>query len=437
MPFPTRRWNGISRHNIFEARPHARVHVRREHRRVVAGEDVAHALQGARRGIHRPLFLPQPARVAVGNIRQESRVLHALHGVPLVGEHALRPHLGDEIEGQVFFAELHAALDALEHLRDFVIDHRFGEIKRHQRVEQAADVEHIRAAEQTGHARHARFVTGLRVYQFGVGQPNVAARGQVVIASHLRAGHVQDAGLDGARGVRARSHVGHRRQSGVDRRRAWMNHLRQYGFGQKFGVALRQCANQCQRRRETGIGDDGGVARKPTLGGEDEHFGRVEVHRQRRHDRAVVQREEGAFFEGGFASGNDRAQFQHLLEVFRAGRVATNRFGAVFQRRIKAGERELAWRGVFGQGRDREHIEGRQFVEEVRDAGDVVRGRPPLMPRFGINDVRRGTASDDDRPVVGQGAIVLRVAGEEGELGRQEGAEFFDHRARECYAQCF
>ena len=56
---------------------------------------------GARLRVQAALFQPQPARVAVGDLRQEPGRLHALDGVQIVGEHPARPDLGDDVQRQI------------------------------------------------------------------------------------------------------------------------------------------------------------------------------------------------------------------------------------------------------------------------------------------------------------------------------------------------
>ena len=108
----------------------------------------------------------------------------------------------------------------------------------------------------------------------------------------------------------------------------------------------------------------------------------------------------------------------------------------MLQGRVEPRQCELSRRGIVCQRGDREDIVGRQFLDEVRDAGDIVRARPPLATGHRVDDIRRGTARDDDRPILREGAVVFGIAAMEGKGRRQHGPVLLDHGGRELDDLC-
>ena len=87
--------------------------------------------------------------------------------------------------------------------------------------------------------------------------------------------------------------------------------------------------------------------------------------------------------------------------------------------------------GVIRQDGNRKQVERGEFVEQVGDARHVGRCRSALVAAGRVDDVRRGAGRHDQRAVVGDRAVVLRVAAVERELRRIGRAEMLDHLARE------
>ncbi len=79
--------------------------------------------------------------------------------------------------------------------------------------------------------------------------------------------------------------------------------------------------------------------------------------------------------------------------------------------------------GIVRQCGDGEDVIAGQLIDQVRDAGDIVRAGTALASGHRIDDIRCGTARDDDRPVPRNGPVELWVAAAEGEGGRHHRPE--------------
>ena len=117
---------------------------------------------------------------------------------------------GNDIQGQVLFTEIQAALKTFEHHAHFAVDDRLGKIERHQAAQQPPRIEHVGAAEHGGGNIHAGFVARLGVVAVGTAQADIAAGGHIVIVRHLTVGHLQYAGFNRARRIVSGPHVSNR-----------------------------------------------------------------------------------------------------------------------------------------------------------------------------------------------------------------------------------
>ena len=226
----------------------------------------------------------------------------------------------------------------------------------------------------------------------------------------MGAAHHQDAGLDAAWRKGYGSHVGHRGQRIVHPGRARAHHLDQHRFSQELGVALSHRAEQGQGCGQASAGHRYPKTRYPPFGVAQEPFGGFDVHGQRRDQRAVLERDEGALPEGRFAARYQGAHAQDGLALFQARSAAPNRLQAILQRRVKARHAELAGWCVFrgdGQGQD---IIARQLVDQVGNAGDILRTRPPHSACLRVQDVRRRACRGHQRAIIGQGPVKTRIA---------------------------
>ena len=127
------------------------------------GQDVPGAAQGARLGIQSAAFLPLGTRVAISDFRQEHARAHTLQGMFRAGEHAAGTDGGNLVQGEILFAELEPAADLLQHQGDLVVDDGFGEVERHQGVQQTGHIEDIHAAQIASNDGHAGLETRLGI----------------------------------------------------------------------------------------------------------------------------------------------------------------------------------------------------------------------------------------------------------------------------------
>ena len=122
---------------------------------------------------------------------------------------------------------------------------------------------------------------------------------------------------------------------------------------------------------------------------------------------------------------HDRSGVVHILGG------AADGLKAVLQRRVKPRQSELPRQCILRQRGDREDIIRRQFLDELRDTGNIVRTGPPWAARTRIDDIRRRTACDQDRPILWKRSVVFGVAAIEGKGRRQHGPEILNHGRRE------
>ena len=92
----------------------------------------------------------------------------------------------------------------------------------------------------------------------------------------------------------------------------------------------------------------------------------------------------------GFVAASDQsAQTQDHLRIFQILVVDADRFQAVFQGRVEAGQRKLPGRGIIGQGGDGEDVVPGKFVDEMGNAGDIIRPRASLLTCNRVQDIGR------------------------------------------------
>ncbi len=216
-----------------------------------------------------------------------------------------------------------------------------------------------------------------------------------------------------------------------------LHHLLEHGDGEELGVADDQRAHERHRRGEAGVGHHGGVDGQPALGEPHDRLGGVHVHRQRADHRAVVVVDDRPLGVGLLAAGDELAELDDLAQVVHVGCVAAHRLEAVLERRVEPAQAELPLGSVVGQRGDAEDVEPGQLVDEVRDVGDVARRRAPLDARDGVDDIGRRRAGDDDRPIVGDGAVVPGVATAEREARRRHLAVLLHDLGGEAHGLAF
>ena len=88
-------------------------------------------------------------------------------------------------------------------------------------------------------------------------------------------------------------------------------------------------------------------------------------------------------------AGDELTELHDLAKIAHVGRVAAHRLEAVLESRVEPAEAELPFRCVVRQRGDAEDVEPGQFVDEVRDVGDVRGRRAPLDAGDRVDDVRR------------------------------------------------
>ena len=170
--------------------------------------------------------------------------------------------------------------------------------------------------------------------------------------------------------------------------------------------------------------------RQLLFGKVDRHIRGGDVQRERRDERAAHGRHERPFPIRCLAASDQTAQSQDIVRLVGVRSAAGDRLEAALHRGIIARQIELAGWSVICRRRDLEDIKARKLVDQLADASDVIRAGPALLTAFQIDDVRRRAGRGEERRIVGNRAVGVRVAPMQRELGRTRSTPVLDDGTR-------